>query len=65
LISCLLGETGTGKTRTAKLIHKFKPSKERAFIAVNCAGLAGSLIERSFLVTRKERSPVQRCSRDQ
>lgn len=42
---CLLGETGTGKTRTAKLIHSLSPRKNAPFIAVNCAGLAGSLIE--------------------
>ncbi|MGB7070576.1 MAG: sigma 54-interacting transcriptional regulator [Pyrinomonadaceae bacterium] len=42
---CLLGETGTGKTRTAKLIHDLSPRKSAPFIAVNCAGLAGSLIE--------------------
>ncbi len=42
---CLLGETGTGKTRTAKLIHCLSPRKNAPFIAVNCAGLAGSLNE--------------------
>lgn len=39
---CLLGETGTSKTRTAKLIHSLSPRKNAPFIAVNCAGLAGS-----------------------
>lgn len=42
---CLLGETGTSKTRTAKLIHSLSPQKNAPFIAVNCAGLAGFLIE--------------------
>ena len=42
---CLLGETGTGKTRTARLIHTLSPRSNEPFIAVNCAGLAGSLIE--------------------
>lgn len=42
---CLLGETGTGKTRTARLIHSLSPRKNSPFISVNCAGLAGSLIE--------------------
>jgi len=30
---CLLGETGTGKTRTAKLIHNLSPRKSSPFIA--------------------------------
>jgi len=42
---CLLGETGTGKTRTAKLIHDLSPRSRGPVIAVNCGGLAGSLIE--------------------
>ncbi len=54
---CLLGETGTGKTRTAKLIHSLSPRKNAPFIAVNCAGLAGSLIESELFGYEKERSP--------
>lgn len=52
LISCLLGETGTGKTRTAKFDPQLKPSKERSVIAVNCAGLAGSLRVRLLISCR-------------
>jgi transcriptional regulator with GAF, ATPase, and Fis domain len=42
---CLLGETGTGKSHTAKLIHEMSPRSGRAFIAVNCAELTPSIIE--------------------
>lgn len=42
---CLLGETGTGKTHTARLIHELSPRKEKPFVAINCAELAPSLIE--------------------
>jgi len=42
---CLLGETGTGKTHTAKAIHELSPRAKHPFISVNCAELAGSIIE--------------------
>ena len=42
---CLLGETGTGKSHTARLIHDLSPRAEKAFIAVNCAELTPSIIE--------------------
>ncbi len=42
---CLLGETGTGKTRLAQLIHDLSPRKDKPFVAVNCAELAPALIE--------------------
>lgn len=42
---CLLGETGTGKTHLAQLIHDLSPRKEKPFVAVNCAELAPALIE--------------------
>ena len=42
---CLLGETGTGKTHTARLIHEHSPRSRQQFIAVNCAELAPSIIE--------------------
>ena len=42
---CLLGETGTGKTHTARLIHNMSPRAKHAFIAVNCAELSPSIIE--------------------
>lgn len=42
---CLLGETGTGKTHAARLIHELSPRSTRPFIAVNCAELSASIIE--------------------
>ncbi len=42
---CLLGETGTGKTHTARAIHDLSPRRKQPFISVNCAELAGSIIE--------------------
>jgi len=42
---CLLGETGTGKTRLAQLIHDSGPRKDKPFVAFNCAELAPALIE--------------------
>lgn len=42
---CLLGETGTGKSHTAKLIHDLSPRSHMPFIAVNCAELTPSIIE--------------------
>ena len=42
---CLLGETGTGKTHAARLIHSLSPRKHKPFIAVNCAELSTLIIE--------------------
>jgi transcriptional regulator with GAF, ATPase, and Fis domain len=42
---CLLGETGTGKTHTARLIHRLSPRANKSFISVNCAELTPSIIE--------------------
>lgn len=42
---CILGETGTGKTRAARLLHDLSPRCNRPFVSVNCAELAPSIIE--------------------
>lgn len=42
---CLLGETGTGKSHNARLIHELSPREKQPFVAVNCAELSPSIIE--------------------
>jgi DNA-binding NtrC family response regulator len=41
----LTGETGTGKTYLARLIHEFSPRKHHQFLAVPCGALSDSLVE--------------------
>lgn len=41
----LNGETGSGKTVMAKLIHSLSPRKARPFVVVNCGALPESLVE--------------------
>jgi DNA-binding NtrC family response regulator len=39
------GETGTGKTRLARLIHEMSPRHDLPFLVVNCGALSATLIE--------------------
>jgi DNA-binding NtrC family response regulator len=39
------GETGTGKTRLAGLIHQASPRRDRPFLTINCGALSATLIE--------------------
>jgi DNA-binding NtrC family response regulator len=41
----LSGETGTGKSRLARLIHDLSPRRIEPFLVVNCGALAAGLIE--------------------
>jgi hypothetical protein len=41
----ILGETGTGKDVVAREIHKRSDRKESSFIALNCGGIPGELLE--------------------
>ncbi len=43
--SLLTGESGTGKTTIARMIHNLGPRAGKAFVAVNCASLPRDLIE--------------------
>jgi DNA-binding NtrC family response regulator len=41
----LIGEPGSGKETAARVIHHAGPTRDRAFVAVDCAGLQPFLIE--------------------
>jgi DNA-binding NtrC family response regulator len=44
----LTGETGTGKTYLARLIHECSPRKDHRFLVVPCGALAAHLVESEF-----------------
>jgi transcriptional regulator with PAS, ATPase and Fis domain len=44
----LTGETGTGKTFMARLMHESSPRREQRFLAVPCGALSANLIESEF-----------------
>src|SRR5207249_7409088 len=39
------GETGTGKTRLARIIHELSPRRAQPFVVIHCGALAASLME--------------------
>jgi transcriptional regulator with PAS, ATPase and Fis domain len=41
----LSGETGTGKTYLARLIHDFSPRKDHRFLVIPCGALSNQLVE--------------------
>jgi DNA-binding NtrC family response regulator len=41
----LIGETGTGKTGLARLIHDLSPRRNEPFLVVDCAALSAGVIE--------------------
>ncbi len=44
----LEGESGTGKTRLARMIHAKSPRAGKAFVEVNCAAVPETLLETEF-----------------
>jgi two-component system response regulator HydG len=44
----LNGETGTGKTFLARLIHEHSPRKSHRFLTVPCGAIAANLVESEF-----------------
>jgi DNA-binding NtrC family response regulator len=44
----LTGETGTGKTFMARLMHECSPRKQHRFLAVPCGALSPNLVESEF-----------------
>ena len=44
----LTGETGTGKTHLARLIHECSPRKNNRFLTVPCGAISANLLESEF-----------------
>ena len=49
----LLGETGVGKERFARALHRQSPRASAAFVAVNCAAIPENLIESELFGVEK------------
>jgi transcriptional regulator with GAF, ATPase, and Fis domain len=41
----ILGETGTGKERLARLVHQLSPRRDRPMVAINCGAIAPGVAE--------------------
>ncbi|MGB6042151.1 MAG: sigma-54 dependent transcriptional regulator [Pirellulales bacterium] len=41
----LSGETGTGKTRLARLIHQLSPRRDEPFVVIDCGALTPTIVE--------------------
>lgn len=49
----ILGDTGTGKEITAKLLHRFSQRTSQPFVAVNCGAIPKDLVESILFGHRK------------
>jgi len=49
----LQGESGTGKEVLAHYLHRLSPRKNHAFVAVNCAAIAPTLLEAELFGVKK------------
>jgi transcriptional regulator with GAF, ATPase, and Fis domain len=58
----ITGETGTGKELFARAIHKRSRRSGRAFLSVNCAALAPSLISSELFGPMRREPSQERCS---
>ena len=45
LTALLQGETGTGKSMVARLVHQLSPRRDEPFVQVNCGALPSNLVE--------------------
>ncbi|MBW2214611.1 MAG: sigma-54-dependent Fis family transcriptional regulator [Deltaproteobacteria bacterium] len=59
----LLGESGSGKEVMARYIHQQSPRADEAFIALNCATLAGDLLESELFGHERWASLPSACRR--
>jgi DNA-binding NtrC family response regulator len=64
----LTGETGTGKSRLARLIHEMSPRRSQPFQVINCGALSANLVESEIFghvkgaFTGADRNRIGKCA---